>query len=165
MSFLKYERLLRNLSQDSVLITATQHLAFFLEQEYTKFQLNEGRFVWAKPAIFSFSSWLKQMWLRTKFSQGILLLSATQEYVLWQKIIQGSLRSSQVEDSAKLASEALRIIKEWELPFPFSNKTMVENVKVFQDFAIRFQKVCQENYWLTLSDLPIIFQICLKRVV
>src|ERR1700722_3622245 len=105
MNFLKYEQLLKNLTQGVLVITPTQHLAFFLEQEYTKLQLNENKVVWVKPEIFSFSSWLKQIWLNVKFSEGILLLSAAQEYALWQKIIQTSLgpSSNKVENSVKLA--------------------------------------------------------------
>src|SRR5262245_15326814 len=130
----KYRQLLRKLDDNDVVVTATQRLTAFLEREYAVIQSNAGREVWVKPAIFSFSTWLRRSWEAIQFSTQRLLLSEWQERALWQKIIQesGELALSCAESAAKLAREAFNLVQEWQLPFPFSEGVSSEDRQMFQ---------------------------------
>lgn len=151
----KYQQLLTTLKGNDVVVTATQRLAAFLEREYAVVKSDEGKEVWVKPAIFSFPTWLKRSWGTTRFFSQMLLLSEWQERALWQKVIEdsGELLIG-VESAAKLAREALNLVQEWRLPFPFPGGMISEDMQMFQRWAVLFQARCCENHWLTLSELP-----------
>jgi len=162
MKCAKYQQLLQTLGENEIIITATQRLADFLEYEYAIVQSEAEKSVWVKPHIFSFSTWLKSIWVTARFQSNQLLLSELQAHILWQKVIQASGKlpltlaegTAQLESAAKLAGEGLNLIQEWQVPFPFPCRMFSEDIHMFQDWAISFKTLCRKNHWLIFSDLP-----------
>ncbi len=162
MKCAKYQQLLQTLGENEIIITATQRLADFLEYEYAIVQSEAEKSVWVKPHIFSFSTWLKSIWVTARLESNQLLLSELQAHILWQKVIQASGKlpltlaegTAQLESAAKLAGEGLNLIQEWQVPFPFSCRMFSEDIHMFQDWAISFKTLCRKNHWLIFSDLP-----------
>jgi ATP-dependent helicase/nuclease subunit B len=165
MPELLHDNLFKSLAPHDVLLTATQRLAEVLTSQYAQLQSAEGNVIWSKPAIFSFSSWLKQMWVQVRFEEKKLLLSQSQEYGLWRKIIQStsSVPPETTQSLAKMASEAMRLMQAYVLPFPFVSENKFEIHHQFEHWYSEFQKICDANSWITASELSHYLQRTLEE--
>lgn len=149
-----YESLLKNLAQHDVVITATHRLANYLIHQHTELQKTNTQRIRVQPSIVSFSEWLKRLW--KGLTTEDLLLSISQERVLWQVIIQktGDLFSSDVlVNTAKLAQEAMSLMQHYRVP-DISAEARFKVHRQFQAWCDTFKATCREKKWISQAELP-----------
>src|SRR4051794_6709548 len=81
------------LESGATVVTLTPLLAAVCRKQYVDHQLTAGRKTWSLPPILSLNAWLQQLWRDARFrleEDAPVLLSRSQEQVLWQEAIEKS---------------------------------------------------------------------------
>ena len=109
--------LLAALAEGSAVVTPNRRLARVLHREFDLAQRAAGRSAWRTPTILPYPVWLEMLWTRVRESDvsvAPLLLSATQAWQLWRRIVEGeNLALLDREGAARLAMEAWSLVHEW----------------------------------------------------
>lgn len=148
--------LLACVESKATVVTPTRLLASAANQQFIRNELNRGHTSWERPAIYSLSAWLAHCWEEVRFEvPGLpLLLSAPQERVLWQEIIQRDNRTLfDVSGMAAMAMRAARLTAEWHIPLHHEAWSEHEDASHFQRWYEVFRTTCRENNWATRADV------------
>jgi len=159
--------LLERAHQGAVLVTASRRLARTLNQSYKQWRRAEGDTVWPTPAILPWSAWLEKLWDTRLFGQHHvpiqqqaaleILLSRSQERVVWQKIIECSVAGDPLLDipaTAEAAANSWQLLKSWDLERRALEAEAGDDTAVFLSWADEFQRVCAAEGWVEQASLP-----------
>ncbi len=147
------------LTPDAVLITAGQRLARHLAQRYARESRVRGLQLWETPAIMTLGAWLGRQWehaVDTRASDR-LLLTPTQEMVLWEHVVAESERGEILLSpaaTARLARKAWTLLHAWCLPRAEIHQAGYDDVQAFAAWAATFEERCRERRWLDGPRLP-----------
>ncbi len=101
---------------------------------------------WPTPRSLSIGSWVAQLWEHLQLTgEPGSLLSATQELILWEQIIDSCTERPDllnIRATAQLAQGAYRVVKEWQLEI--APETHVDS-QLFISWSARFEAFCQRN--------------------
>ena len=113
---------------DTLIFTVNHRLARYLFCKHSEQQIKAGEKAWETPPIHEIKSWFKSQWLLLNSDR--FLLSETQSIKIWESIIRNSPESQPQTNrqgiinqwdllnkysAAKRASEAYRLIKEYQI--------------------------------------------------
>src|SRR3990167_811421 len=148
------------LTSDTTLLTPNRRLSAVLLKQYHHWQTRHAQNCWHTPDILPLSAWLQRLWKQLTYQQchtHPLLLNATQEYALWEKIISESPANNyllQVTETVKTARAAWELLKQWQLNLDHPAFQNSEDYAAFQDWARQFAQQCKQQQWLDQASLP-----------
>ncbi|PCH56342.1 MAG: hypothetical protein COC15_03300 [Legionellales bacterium] len=145
-----FKKLLAEIEQGAVIITANARLARFIIDKYN-LQQQESSMAWESPRVYSWSSWLQILWHQLEFKSRDLiprLLGKHENMLIWQNIIENDadmplLRSSSTAALALRAQELLSAYTVIEL----SEDSYVNNADVmtFVRWCSSYTTYCVEH--------------------
>ena len=141
------------------ILCASARLAHGLRVRHQKQQTQSGTQTWQAPTITTLTDWLADTVEHTLLlgdasadSAPLGVLSQTQEALLWEQVIQHSLRHQDTgalfntSGLASAAMEANRYLIEWDLSVDVAQAT--EETKQFLVWRQRFQTLCKQAGYL-----------------
>ena len=148
-----YREILPLLESDCAAITVNARLTLQLQREYAQFQAKQQRSVWPTATIVPLASWLQQLWQSTQPTK--ILLTDPQALMLWQQIIQQTtgLTLLQPLATAELAYQAWQSMHTYQLDWHDLQGSPNDEVNQFYQWAMQFQKLCQQKHWLTQTEI------------
>ncbi len=152
VSLLNVHSMVDRLTMGGLVITSNQRLASRLLSAYTIHQQQLGRAVIQQPRVFSLDAWVQQCWRQLLLSADSMALStftlsAAQEQLLWEQIIQNSdVALMRTAAAAQQASSAYRTLRYWQQPLSSQRVRDYfvgdEDASVFLQWADQFEKTC-----------------------
>ena len=146
-------------SPDSITLTPNRRLAATLVKQYQQSQIKLGKLCWPTLKIMPLSSWLENLWVESNshdLAPAPLLLTSSQEQILWEEIIRKSPESYhllQVSRTAKMAMSAWELLKQWKIDPSLPELSVTDDGEIFQVWAKQFQKLFTKNNWLDHASL------------
>ncbi|MDQ2712206.1 MAG: PD-(D/E)XK nuclease family protein [Acidobacteriota bacterium] len=137
-------------------IAPSRLLAAVAYQQFATSSLQNGRASWGRPAILSLGGWLTNCWTQARYSSADIpsLLSASQEHLLWKRIIEADgLDLFDTNATAHMASRAARLISEWELQPGGEDWEDGSDARQFGRWLHAFHRTCKHEGWITRADI------------
>ena len=155
-----YTNLFKNFLNTDTILTVSQRLAIYLQQQYASYQQDMGQSVWITPDILPLNNWLIRCWQNLQAAgmiEPLILLSSAQEQLLWEQAIAHSSYGQtllRLGTTAKAAKDAWQLVKQWQanLNLPLFNDS--EDTKAWLSWAKNFQQQCQASGWIDIASLP-----------
>lgn len=139
------------LDQGGTLVTASQRLARHCHHVYAHAQLEQDRRAWPTPDILPWQAWLQRCWEAQDAAQpGRLLLNASQEQVLWQRIIEDSRWSDsllQPANAGQRVQEAWNLLRQYRVELDNATAVLNEDTRAFRSWADTFAQICRDRHW------------------
>lgn len=151
------------------LITANHRLAKSLKLDFAENQLNAGNRVWEAPSIFALNTWLMEYWRELQLladTELPLLLNAFQELTLWENIIKHSPYGQQLmeaSDVAKVVKQTWGMCQQWNVNLDDESFNYTPDPRAFRDWGKIFQQQCQQEGWLSESELATVIQSAFEK--
>jgi len=95
------------LAQGGVAVAANERAARSLMRDFDAARRVEGLLAWPKPAIHSWESWVRGLWLERN-DKGLMPLNSVQELALWTRIIGRSRAGAGLVRADRVAAQAQR---------------------------------------------------------
>ena len=157
-----HAELLAALAAGDTLVTANARLAAALRAAHDHAALAEGRPVWVSPDLLTWPSWLERCLEVAQWSDASaatpLLLSETQEQLLWETVIRDTAGGDgllQVPATARRAREAAARLLAWGLDATrLAACAQNEDSQAFRQWWREVQQRCQREGWLLPAQLP-----------
>lgn len=155
-----FGRLSRSPEKPLCVVTSSRRLAQALRRDYDAFQAASGRTAWETADILSFGAWVERFWDDALYSDLggdlPLLLSASQEGVLWEECIRASPRDVllSLPAAASRAAEAWDLVQEWRLAARLPATAQHEDARAFAEWASRYERVTRERRQVDRARLP-----------
>ena len=135
-------------SRGDLVLTVNKRLARHLRQVYDGRQQNHGREVWATPAVYSFSSWQRQLAERLRLEDKTL--DQAQALRLWERAVEADLDAfgeglMRIPDAAKEAAKAHQLLCEYGAVF--TPEEGGEDHRTFLRWRQRWQGLCLSGGW------------------
>lgn len=142
---------LSHIAPGSLILTANQHLAHWLQQSSTA-NADPHQIV----RISSLQNWLTAIWQQNTSSPH--LLNSYQEYLLWQDIIQKApnrkaLQSLTVGHGAKLAAQAWQLMQHWQIDENELDRYDKIETECFRQWSTTFKAKCSEANWISYAEM------------
>lgn len=148
------------LNENTVLLTPNRRLSASLLKQYHQKQADSGKACWHSITVLPITSWIENSWKNFCAEQiaiqAPLLLSAPQELILWEEILQKIPANEallQLSETAELAKSAWGTLKQWQVDLNHPALTLTDDSHVFLSWAAHFQNKCKENNWLDTNTL------------
>ncbi len=148
--------LLENLTSKTCVVTANRRLAAYLSRRHDQLQAWSGKMSWISAEILPMDDWLKALWFNhTRDTRH--LLTAYQERVLWNQIVQekaASFHFIQRDQITRQVQKAWQFLNQWNLSkevlsaYPFD-----ETHQFFIQVADTFERICQDRGVIAFSRL------------
>ncbi len=146
----------------TVLVCASARIAQSWLAEDARRQRSAGRQAWRSAPIVAVDRFLRQSYERAALraaSAGDALpavLESTQERALWRGIVEQAARARllRVDEAARLAAEAWRLVRDWRLTLPIADGAHNADVAQFNDWAERFRQRLQRLGCIDAAALP-----------
>jgi probable DNA repair protein len=153
---LAYSGLFSWIEKNVSVVTPSRLSAAVAYQQFTLQQLGQGNLSWQRPNILSFASWLTACWQDARYCSGEIpiLLSPSQEHLLWKRTIQEA--TSELFDAdatARMAGKAARTLLEWRLAEDSPHWKDGSDAPHFQRWWKTLRRRCSENGWIIRPDL------------
>jgi ATP-dependent helicase/nuclease subunit B len=147
------DRLQQNTAR-TVVVTSTVRAARAWRASYARAQKENSRVAWTSPQIVAWEPWLRSLWNAAILSgaEARVLLSAEQELVLWQRILESDETARQTlsyTGLAELAQNAFRELNNYRIPLQQLSADGSMDTKAFHAWSIRLLAECRK-----LSCLP-----------
>ncbi len=153
------EQIARAVDDAGVVLTANQRLSRTLRKAYDDRQRSAGLTAWISPAILPLSTWLEARFSDAQLSGRTarrVLLTASQELVLWRRIVEQSGEAASLLDvrgTAESAMQAWRLVHQYRLPLD-GRYSAQEDCLAFQTWAAEYARICRQQNWLDSARLP-----------
>ena len=157
---------------DTLIFTVNHRLARYLFCNHSEQQIKAGKKAWETPPIHEIKSWFKSQWLLLNSDR--FLLSETQSIKIWESIIKNSPESPQQTNgqgiinqwnllnkysAAKRASEAYRLIKEYQIRIQnLSDYPLSEENELFIKWAEKYDEFLEQNK--AIDSASLIDEVC-----
>ncbi|NOY62703.1 MAG: hypothetical protein GXP10_06025 [Gammaproteobacteria bacterium] len=160
--------LIEALRSGATLLTVNRRLAAYLRDRFDRQRMAAGERLWPSADILPLNAWLERCWheqTAASVDAPRLLLSLTQEQVLWEQVIAAdddhATALLQIPATAARVREAWLLSREWCLNLCAESAlsealsgTLSEEVKAFLRWSAHYSKRCREARWLDHSELP-----------
>jgi ATP-dependent helicase/nuclease subunit B len=139
------------------IVTVNTRLARRLRRDFDRERQAAGDRCWESPDILPWRAWIKRLWDESVYGgrDARVLLSASQERVLWEQVIRAS-----DEDllnplgAAKVAAQAWMILHSWRLPRTASAFDEVPDTAAFFAWMQAFQHLLKARGFITEAEVP-----------
>ncbi len=152
--------MIEQLDANTTLLTPNRRLSASLLKKYNQVQIDSGKSCWASVTILPITSWIQNLWHHYSAEKihaaTPFLLTAQQELVLWEEILQKFPANEallQLSDTAELAKSAWGILKQWQVDLSHPALASTDDSNTFSLWATYFQNKCIENNWLDANSL------------
>src|ERR1017187_9215249 len=131
-----------------------------MRREFDAEQQGRGEQLWDSPDILPRDAWLRRCWDECVYSDPIdtpVLLDASQELVLWERVIEHSGAAETLLDTpttAATAAGAWNLLHSWELSRTATLFEGVPDAEVFFEWMNEVEAKLKDNHWMTASQLP-----------
>jgi len=137
-------------------ITANQRLCIYWQRELAQYQLEQGITTWATPKIIPLNLWLAEQYQMR--ADSAIILSASQESLIWQQIIEADDTLDEVNmpvDSAHLAKQAWQLMHYWNVALTQLHDSHIPEVDAFLRWALQFISQSKKNGFISEAQLPL----------
>ena len=117
-----HEEIFSALREGATVITASRRLARVLAREFHSMEMERGNTVWNRSDVLPLDAYLDRTWGdwlgRWADENAPVLLDATQEQMLWERIIRESPEGAtllQIPETARQIVETWRLVAEYRL--------------------------------------------------
>ena len=138
----------------TLVLTANQRLALRAQQAFDQLQQQSQKTSWPSAPIFAINSWLQQ---QAEFTLTSLLLNSQQEQQLWENIIYHNHDENELlnpTDTANMCMKAWQTLHAWNLSIDVLEESENQEVALFLQWAIQFQKLLTQHRWLCSAEIP-----------
>lgn len=157
---MQLEYLFSLLNKDSIILTANRRLSAYLRQQSEQYYIQQGLSAWQSDNILPLSTWLEQLYLMNQ--DGRILLSASQERLLWQDIVQASDQGQSlinINSTVDLICTTWNLVTQWQINLEELGATDCPDVLAFKSWCCSFQAKCATLNYMSRSEiLPLITQ-------
>lgn len=155
------ESFFQQINTDTVILTPNRRLSATLHKMYQQYQLtlNQQTF-WLTPQILPINAWIQQLWndITSKtFLTYPLLLSISQEQLLWERIILNTKDNEQllqISETADLARSAWILLMQWQIDIHHPLFHSSEDYAALHCWIMKFKHLCKENNYIDAAVLP-----------
>ncbi|WP_297326038.1 PD-(D/E)XK nuclease family protein [Nitrosomonas sp.] len=147
-----FSEVFRRINAGATVITPNRRLALALKARFNQEQVNGKAAAWYTADVLPLTSLIERIYFNALYSKQALtlplLLSAAQEQVLWESVIQSSAAGKsllQIPQTAQSAREAWQLAHAWQLKRHLHDFYPNEDVKAFLDWAESYQHITQRN--------------------
>ncbi|MGD2119649.1 MAG: PD-(D/E)XK nuclease family protein [Chromatiales bacterium] len=151
-------QLFTQLSHGALLLTANKRLGNRLSSDYADWQMQQEQSVWPSPQILPLGAWLNQQ-LENLIDQGnceLQLLSAEQEKLLWQDIIEQDTEQHYLMPATSMANnlqQAWQLIQQWQIAQSDLQQIDSPESLALQRWLLEFRRRCRSRQWLDRTQL------------
>ena len=147
----------RQLESGATLVTPNRRLARDIARRFNLAQLGAGRSAWPSADVLPWTAWLERTLAEAARDDARWrLLGATQELVLWQRLIEASREATPLLDmaaAARSASAARRLQFAWRIDLQPS-AGLPQDARTWLGWARRFEEACRDGGWLEGARVP-----------
>ena len=154
------EAYIEALEKGATLVTANARLAREARRAFDQRQRDRGLAAWQSPDILPWSAWLERAWSDCVYSAPApepVLLTAAQEQVVWESVIEESPDGGALLDipaTAAAAMDAYALAESWDLPRRAGDCTGFADAGAFLGWTRAFEERARRNLWLSSARLP-----------
>ena len=140
---------------EALIVVPSPLTAAVARKQFTADQLRRGLESWQRRSVYSVEAWVAALWneARYKLTDVATLLSASQEYLVWQQIIEqndGNLFDT--GSTARLAMRAAKLTAEWNIREDRSWSDH-QDAEHFRRWHELFRRICRQQNWIAHADL------------
>ncbi len=147
-----FSEVFKRISAGTTVVTPNRRLALALKEEFNQDQIRLKLAVWYSADVLPFIALIERIYLDTLYTKQIstlpFLLSAAQEQVLWESIIQSSAAGKtllRISQTAQCVQEAWQLAHAWQLIPKLKDFYPNEDGKAFLDWAKSYQEETARN--------------------
>ena len=147
-----FSEVFKRISAGTTVVTPNRRLALALKEEFNQNQIRLKLAVWYSADVLPFIALIERIYLDTLYTKQIstlpFLLSAAQEQVLWESIIQSSAAGKtllRISQTAQCVQEAWQLAHAWQLIPKLKDFYPNEDGKAFLDWAKSYQEETARN--------------------
>tara|TARA_Y100001936_G_scaffold243230_1_gene281759 strand:- start:8582 stop:11311 length:2730 start_codon:yes stop_codon:yes gene_type:complete len=144
-----------------VVVTPNRRLAIVLRREFNNHKIIKGHTSWNAPDILPINALIERSYEDMLYSEQAdtlpILLSNTQEQVLWENVISASDQASMlfsVSEAAKLARRAWQLIHEWQIALKLKDFPLNEDCRVFRNWSENYERLTQRENQIDKARVP-----------
>ena len=159
--YLEYNQLVDRIERGVTVVSGNLRLSHALQKSMEQKQLDNRLLVWETADILPWDAWVRRSYkegLKTlDQSTPPILLSDTQERLLWERVITETEEGQallQIPAAARHCAAAWRLQHEWQISAANIQHWHNEDSKVFLTWCDIFRSHCQKNHWVTMAQLP-----------
>lgn len=150
-----YQKLLDEMGQGALVLTANRRLYRFLLDLYDQHMLQSGNVAWEPPQLLSYEAWLQKC--LSDLGEEWRLVNPVQLQFLWEQMIEQSSQEAdldllQVPKTADKAIQAYRLLTEYELVVEQADLT--DDQAIFSRWQAQFDALMRGRQWVDKSALP-----------
>lgn len=144
---------------NTTILTPNSRLSAILLKQHYQWQVTQGKTCWHSIDVLPFPSWIQRLWQQYSFAHldiSSLVLTASQEQLLWEEILNQSPEGEyllQLSSTAELAKSAWATLKQWQVDLHNPSLTTTEDSQIFQQWALTFHNLCEQNNWIDSYSL------------
>ena len=142
------------LNSHCLVITANQRLSNHIRLLFDRYQQENNLSIWESLNSQSLESWLVNF---GKIFLDSIILSASQEQVLWQSIINANTWNSQllsIHEISLLIQKAWKLIHDWEIADEVLNQYRNnEQIQYFLTCSEIFKEYCQQHNFCSQAEM------------
>ncbi len=150
------KQLCQYIDQGYAVITASQRQARALQVAYANQQLKQGKSVWRTPPIKTWPVWIKTAWEDSPGESSKVLLTPSQQQLIWQTIIESSVFTKDILQKDTLvdtAIEAYETCLDWDMEIFPENTFLNNDAFAFKNWVQAYRKKLADNNWLDAGSL------------
>jgi len=146
------------LERGATVVTGNQRAARFLQRGFDRRNKELGLVSWAPASVMAWDTWMAALWhgllIEGKASQ--LLLSRTQEHMVWRAVLEADkeLASLRTLDSlAEMAANAWQLVSSYDGRRRLRGTIGSSDSRAFQRWAVMFERRCKVEGLLATAQL------------
>ena len=158
--FVNHSELMERLSSDAVVITGNSRLSAYLIKSYDRWMLGKAVKAWETPNVLSWNAWLnrtfKEYYLTDEDIVKPVVISDSQERIIWEQIIKSSNKESvllQTSATAKHAVASHKLIKHWDINLDEERQYLNDDALAFLSWLKQYRSKLKKQEWVASSDL------------
>src|ERR1700692_4084322 len=139
------------------IVTVNTRLARRLRREFDREREAEGTGFWEAPDILPWRAWIRRLWEESIYTvrDTRVLLSASQELVLWEQVILAVEEDLlNPEGTAQAAAQAWMLLHSWRLPKSEALFAEVPDTAAFFRWMQAFQQLLKARGFITEAEVP-----------
>ena len=140
-------------------VTVNTRLARQMRRKRDREHEARGDSFWEAPDILPIRAWVKRLWEEAVYTarDARVLLSNSQELVLWEQVIRSSEHGEELlnpEGTAEVAAQAWVLLHAWRLPRNQSAFEEVPDTAAFFQWMRQFQSALERRGFITEAEVP-----------
>lgn len=147
-----FSEVLKRINASTTVVTPNRRLALALKEQFDQDQISQNLAVWYSADVLPFVALIERIYIDALYTKQAftfpLLLSAAQEQVLWESVIQSSAAGKtllRISQTAQWVQEAWQLAHAWQLIPKLKDFYPNEDGKVFLDWTKSYQDKTARN--------------------